>query len=710
MTNKVFLFIFESERTDVKVLPFTIQSGNKDLPEPRGEGFDFIKSERESCVQKRIGVKLYNLQTFKNRRYFMRFCRRIPGLIIFSILVCTSLASAATYTVSNLNDSGEGSLRLGIIFANDNQGPDSIVFAVSGIIQPYSALPALSDGSGGTIIDGATAPRGAHSVIINGSLLESGTHGLTITSAENIIQGLVINQFPYNGIFLNEAAGNRIRDNYIGTDSTGTQDLGNAWSGVYVTGASVYNTIEGNIISGNGGAGVSIAGYSDHNLIVGNLIGVDRSGNNDLGNDMDGVNIHDYAKNNVVGGLSEWERNVISGNGSSGVAILVFADSNQILHNRIGTNADGTAPVGNQMHGVVIGNSRYNKIGGESEMRNLIAYNGGAGIYIEGDSSDGNTISGNAIFQNNGLGIDLFPFGVTENDPGDLDTGPNENLNFPVIREVNRIYLDSNLYEISGTACPGCRVELFLVCDPGDPNCQPDPSGHGEGFYIGFTTASETENWWFGPVGLPQGSFVSATATDASGNTSEFSFNATWPLYVTAYCGAGEEIELVVVDPAGDSIGVNFNTISGAFYQEDDFDENGFIDEQVVIPRPLHGVYLIKVTPNAYALEKGFLSPYRLGVRIDGSDEQALQQLSMLQSKDVDLFVISTMIGDGRTDGTINLADVIYLAKYVLGTPGFSLVPWVIGDVNCNSGVNLADVISLARYVLGIGPPLCEPF
>jgi hypothetical protein len=643
----------------------------------------------------------------------MRFCNRIPGAIIFLILVYATLASAGTYEVSNLNDSGAGSLRHGIIFANDNEGQDTIVFSVSGIIQPDSALPALSDGSGGTIIDGTTAPRGVHSVVINGGLLESATHGFVITSSGNIIQGLVINEFPRNGIYVvgDRANDNNIRGNYIGTDSTGTMDLGNQWSGVMITGGASFNTVEGNIISGNAGCGVNIAGYySNHNRVVGNLIGVDRSGNNGLGNDIDGIQIHDYVKHNVVGGLEEWERNVISGNGYCGIQILIFADSNQIIHNYIGTNADGTAPLGNHLDGVKIGNSRCNKIGGESEARNVIAYNGGAGIFIDGAISDGNTISGNSIFENGGLGIDLAPFGVTENDSLDLDLGPNENLNFPVIQEVNRIYLDSNLYEISGTARPGCRVELFLVCDPGDPNCQPDPSGHGEGFYMGFTTASETGNWWFGPVGLPQGSFVSATATDESGNTSEFSFNASWPLYITAYRWAGEEIELVVVDPAGDSIGVNFNTISGAFYREDDFDENGFTDEQVVIPRPLHGVYLIKVTSNAYALEKGFLSPYRLGVRIDGSDEQALQQLSMLQSKDVDLFVISTMIGDGRTDGTINLADVIYLAKYVFGTPGYPLIPWVIGNVNCKGGVNLADVIFLARYVLGIGPSLCEPF
>jgi parallel beta-helix repeat protein len=652
----------------------------------------------------------------------MQFCKRISVAIVFFILVCTSLASAATYTVTNLNDSGEGSLRLGIIFANENEGPDTIVFAVSGIIQPDSALPALSDGSGGTIIDGITAPREAHSVVINGSLLESATltngrlsesatHGFVITSSGNIIQGLVINQFPRNGIYVlgDRANDNNIRGNYIGTDSTGTMDLGNQWDGVMITGGALFNTVEGNIISGNGGVGVNIAG-SDHNRVVGNFIGVDRSGNNVLGNEIDGIQIHDYARNNLVGGLEEGERNVISGNGYCGIRILVFADSNQVIHNRIGTNADGTAPLGNHADGVKIGDSRCNKIGGESEARNLIAHNEGAGIFIDGEISDGNTISGNSIFENVGLGIDLAPFGVTENDSLDADTGPNENLNFPVIQEVNRIYPDGNLYEISGTACPGCRVELFLVCDPGDPNCQPDPSGHGEGFYIGFTTASETGNWWFGPVGLPQGSIVSATATDESGNTSEFSFNATWPLYVTAYCGAGEEIELVVVDPAGDSIGINFNTISGAFYQEDDFDENGFIDEQVVIPKPLHGVYLIKVTPGAYALEKGFLSPYRLGVRIDGSDEQALQQLSLLQSKGLDIYVISTLMGDPSHDGVINLADVIYLANYCFGKPGYQLVPKVIGDVNCDTQVNLADVIYLARRVFGIGPPPCEPF
>src|SRR5262249_22600902 len=110
-----------------------------------------------------------------------------------------------------------------------------------------------------------------------------------------------------------------------------------------------------------------------------------------------------------------------------------------IAGNFIGTDATGTAPLGNTSHGLVLGDWVQNtQVGGASPGRaNVIAFNGRAGILVAGGNANGNTISGNAIFGNAELGIDLSAStdadGITTNDAGDGDTGPNGLQNYPVI-------------------------------------------------------------------------------------------------------------------------------------------------------------------------------------------------------------------------------------------------------------------------------------
>lgn len=135
---------------------------------------------------------------------------------------------------------------------------------------------------------------------------------------------------------------------------------------------------------------------------------------------------------------------------------------------------------------------------------------------MDGDDADNNTITRNPIFQNTSLGIDLhddddlWP-GVTPNDINDADTGPNQQLNFPVLGPVTTTL-------VSGTACAGCTVEIFVAAI--------DFSGHGQGkTLVGSGAADGTGHFDVTVNGVQNGNEVTATATDGQGNTSEFSAN-----------------------------------------------------------------------------------------------------------------------------------------------------------------------------------------
>jgi hypothetical protein len=145
----------------------------------------------------------------------------------------------------------------------------------------------------------------------------------------------------------------------------------------------------------------------------------------------------------------------------------------------------------------------------------VIAFNG-VGVYVDGDAADRNTITRNAIFQNSSLGIDLHAAadlwpGVTPNDPNDADAGPNELLNFPVLASVTTA-------TARGSACAGCTVEVFVAAA--------DASGHGQGrTLVGSAAAGGAGQFNVALSGVRVGDDVTATATDAQGNTSEFSAN-----------------------------------------------------------------------------------------------------------------------------------------------------------------------------------------
>ena len=304
--------------------------------------------------------------------------------------------------------------------------------------------------------------------------------------------------------------------------------MGNSRFGVIVHLGASSNTVGGtalgsrNLVSDNRDYGVEISDAAHDNLVLGNFIGTDVTGTQRLGNGT-GICVQDTT-GNIIGGTAAGAGNLISGNVVDGVLIDHGSMANLVLGNYIGTHVNGADGLGNGRHGVRIDGASNNTIGGASvEARNVIAHNGGSGVLVRATATTGDAILGNSIFSNGALGIDLDHNGVTPNDPGDDDTGPNGLQNFPVLSSatggVTSITIEGILNSTPNT---DFRLEFFS-------NGACDPSGYGEGeSFLGFTdvTTDASGNTTFTvtfSTPAPVGGFITATATDPDNNTSEFS-------------------------------------------------------------------------------------------------------------------------------------------------------------------------------------------
>ncbi|MGA9773839.1 MAG: BACON domain-containing carbohydrate-binding protein [Blastocatellia bacterium] len=527
---------------------------------------------------------------------------------------------AATFTVTNTNDSGAGSFRQAISSANSSAGADQISFSIPGTgtqsITLLSPLPAIT---GAVTIDGTTQSPGSSAPPIEliGSNLGLGIKAMSIAGGNSTVRGLAINRFNGTAIELTgggsdiiegnyigtNAAGNAsqgnaevavlisagsghliggttvaarnllsgntgqgvlvlgptmnhiVRGNYIGTDATGAIGLGNLSDGItMLSGASnVTNCIvggttagAGNVISGNGGTGVQFIGVGTSNLVQGNLIGTNASGTNALGNDLGGVAITESA-NSAIGGTVAGAGNVISGNGLEGVRInSATSTGNQVRGNKIGTRADGTTSLPNNSAGVQILNSASNNsIGGAAGEGNIIAFNLGAGVRIE--TGTGNSVQSNSIFSNGALGIDLGNAGITPNDLNDPDAGANNLQNFPVLTLANGAA--GGTINIQGTlnSTPSSTFTLHFYSSA---SC--DASGNGEGqTFLGSatTTTAANGNATFNVTitgSASPGQSITATATNSTGNTSEFSACVTFGAADLAITKSASSANIVV--------------------------------------------------------------------------------------------------------------------------------------------------------------------
>jgi hypothetical protein len=247
----------------------------------------------------------------------------------------------------------------------------------------------------GTDVTGSK-PLGNQGAGIGLDTTSSNTIGGSVTGAGNLVSANKGN----DGIAIHLGSGNVVAGNFIGTDATGTAALGNAAYGIELN-ATSGNTIGGisagarNIISGNARTGVLLdQSTTTENIIEGNYIGTDVTGMVALGNSANGVELD--AAGNTVGGATATPGmgagNVISGNLQQG--ILVGADNNLIQGNLIGTNASGTAKLGNGVQGIWIFGAVHITVGGTvAGARNVISGNE-HGIRIDNSN---NQVLGNYI-------------------------------------------------------------------------------------------------------------------------------------------------------------------------------------------------------------------------------------------------------------------------------------------------------------------------
>jgi hypothetical protein len=256
------------------------------------------------------------------------------------------------------------------------------------------------------------------------------------------------------------------------------------------------------------------------NQVQGNRIGTNAAGTAALGNTSYGIDLR--APQTTIGGTAAGAGNVISGNGTVGIQIFGSdATANVIQGNRIGTDASGTVNLGNTSAGVLLaGGAAGNTVGGTvAGAGNVIMGNKSRGITVSGAATVRNAIRQNSIFQNSSLGIDLNGDGVTANDADDPDTGPNQLQNFPVM--TSAVLSGTTLtisYSVSSSIANSAyplAVEFFRA----DADGQEGQTYLGGKAYLapGGDTVALTVS------GVSPGQLVVATATDANGNTSEFS-------------------------------------------------------------------------------------------------------------------------------------------------------------------------------------------
>ncbi len=566
-------------------------------------------------------------------------------------------------TVVNTNDSGQGSLRqtitninllantglaqtgqdntyginpsvikevllFNIPAASDSLGRADICGGATCKITISSQLPAVANQP--AIIDATTQPgyvAGTPGVpriqIVPTAGLDARGFTMNYDAPDSTFRGFAITGFRNlntNRALTVDSERTLIESNYIGVKPDGTADGNSNGIELQYTQTAVIGgatAAKRNIISGNKFIGIFFNTGASGSTIQNNFIGTNPAGTAAMSNETIGIDTEGGSGTKILD-------NVISGNWGDGIQLGFTSGgpgvANAIIQgNRIGVGINGE-PIGNNGPGIMnYGASNGHQIGGTGAGQgNIIAHNLTGGIKMANNSSSGIVISGNSIYANGNLGIDLGNNGVTINDTNDADTGANNLLNFPLLADLS---IASGNLTVKGCAPAGSTVELFEadVSTGGKATLGDNKVGkskdYGEGqiylasFVEGSASDTDAANCSLAtdadgnnqtgmkafsviipaPAGLIEADLLTTTATVASVGTSEFSpvytYNTACKLVVTTTGDTDtpannsgslrDAIECANATPEADTITFNIPNTQPGYTNPDSIANNG---------------------------------------------------------------------------------------------------------------------------------------
>ncbi len=473
--------------------------------------------------------------------------------------------TAAQMVTSTADDSTAGTLRTAITAANGSSNPTTITFNIAGgctTPQVVELLSAMPDITSDVTIDGYTQPGSAPNttapgyngkicIIFDGFTQSYGLH--TTGSGRLTVRGIDFERFSAAAVHLSSSAGNVV------TGNTFAQDPNYAASavGVLIDGTASASQVgnyafgDRNVFNRMTDSGVKIVsnGAGQHS-VVGNYFGFNPDGSI--------YSILSSQRNEYGVYISASGSNLVSVNYIGGsIDSAIYLAGAATTANTVSSNALGPAPDGStfgngqggcngplclvDLPSIDIVSGAHDNVIGESGCvagiigANTIAGNHGPGVGLESSAGTGNSVCGNnLIYGNNGyLAVDLGDDGPTTDDVGDADTGPNKLQNYPILYEAQRIA--PTVARISGvleTLAPGPAQGYHLdvywtdTCITGDAQGPRGELKQYVGFINLFTNGSVYADAFpsadmTAAAGLPVNGFLTAVATDASGNTSE---------------------------------------------------------------------------------------------------------------------------------------------------------------------------------------------
>ncbi len=376
----------------------------------------------------------------------------------------------------------------------------------------------IRDQASGTVVFNTFAGEAAFQPFTN-----LGNHGdgmlVTSTGLGNIIRTNVISNNHANGIEISgDATGLQVTDDIIGLNTNQKMPMRepNYRNGILISGNAHNIAIGGfqlsvifqNVVSGNVEDGIAIVGNAHDNQIFNSYIGVNQTGTEGFGNGGSGVFIGGDTFHTTIGGANSPDGNLISGNRGNGITLAAATTGNTILDNLIGTNFRGTEPIPNLGNGIFIDNSSNNTVGGpDPENSNTIAFNMGAGVFV--NAGTGDAILGNSIDANVGSGIVLQP-------------GANNNQRPPLLTHIKQ---QGSQTGIGGRLFGAPNAAYLIQFFSSNPKSTSGPP-QGE-TYLGSTTLQTNSQGvarirFFVRRQLKPLIFTS-TATSAGNDTSQFS-------------------------------------------------------------------------------------------------------------------------------------------------------------------------------------------